>query len=115
MIRDIKDRIILFRRDLLSLNRIICRVLKIFTMKVAVYKKDCSSKRIHSGSIVDVDLLKARATLHPAPKDLHFHSLQPDVLRNVFRNYYLMEVTPKKNSVVLICRKNQVVTNFRKA
>ena len=104
--RDIQDRIILFRRDLFFLNRIISRVLKLVTMKVAVHKKDCSSKRIHSCSI---------ATIHPAPKDFHLHSLHPDVFRNVFRNYYLMEVTPEKNFRCFDISKNPSSYEFPKS
>jgi hypothetical protein len=65
-------------------------------MKKTVHKKDGSSKRSQRRSNVVHSALKARATLHAAPKDFHFHSLQPDIMRNVFRDYYLMEITPEK-------------------
>jgi hypothetical protein len=84
-------------------------------MKVVVGKKESDSKRKHNGSTPDDLLLKRKATLHPAPQDLHFLTLEPDLLRNVYKDFYLMEVTPEKQFRIFDVSKNPANYEFPKS
>jgi hypothetical protein len=41
-------------------------------------------------------LLKKSATIHPGLESMVFHNMQPNILRNVYKDFYLYELTPEE-------------------